>query len=105
MVVGLPFYSRVWAKTEEGTLSRKEYTMQNAWDLMDEVGEDPDWDAESGTWTTEYTISDTTYYAWLEDEATIREKLNLVKGYDVGGVAFWCLGQEFTSVWDEVAGY
>ncbi len=105
VVVGLPFYSRVWARTEEGSLSRKEYTMDNAWDLMNEVGEDPEWDAESGTWTTEYTISDTTYYAWLEDEATIREKLNLVKEYDVGGVAFWCLGQEFTSVWDEVAGY
>ena len=46
---------------------------------MNEVGEDPEWDAESGTWTAEYTISDTTYYAWIEDEATIREKLNLVK--------------------------
>lgn len=105
VVVGLPFYSRVWARTDEGTLTRKEYTMDNAWDLMREVDEDPEWDSESGTWTTEYTISDTTYYAWLEDEATIREKLNLVKEYDVGGVAFWCLGQEFTSVWDEVAGY
>lgn len=105
VVVGLPFYSRVWATSEDGDLSRKEYTMSNAWELMAEVDEDPEWDSESGTWYTEYTISGTTYDAWLEDEETIRAKLDLVSGYDVAGVAFWCLGQEFNSVWDVVASY
>lgn len=105
VVVGLPFYSRVWSTSEDGELSRKEYTMSNAWSLMQEVGEDPEWDSESGTWYTEYTINGTTYDAWLEDEETIREKLNLVSEYDVAGVAFWCLGQEFSVVWDVVAQY
>lgn len=39
---------------------------------------------------------------WFENEHSIAHKLQLAAEYDLGGVAFWRLGQEDVRVWDAV---
>jgi len=106
LVSALPFYSRFWSKDGEGTLTRTEYTMSNAWNLLSQVGVSADWEDETGVYYAEYESGDKTVYAWLEDEETLRAKLDLVtKSYNLGGFAFWQLGQEYRVTWDVIAGY
>ena len=105
VVMALPFYSRVWTTSENGTLSRKEYSMRSAWDLMYEVDETPWWDDYTGMWYTEYEMSGNTVDAWIEDEETLKVKLELLSQYDLAGTAYWQLGQEYSGVWDVLAQY
>ena len=45
------------------------------------------------------------YQIWLEDTESLTRKLELIKNYDLGGVAEWKLGLEDDSVWDLIAKY
>ena len=106
LVAALPFYSRFWTKASDGTLSRTEYTMSNAWNLLDQVGVNAEWDQETGLYYASYETGSEEITGWLEDADTIQAKLDLVTGsYDLGGFAFWQLGQEFGYVWDVIALY
>ena len=105
LICALPFYSRVWTTESDGTLSRTEYTMSNGWSLLNQVGVSADWDDELGVYYAEYTSGSKTIQAWLEDEDTIRAKLELTKEFDLAGVAFWQYGQELSAVWDVIAEY
>ena len=39
---------------------------------------------------------------WVEDEESIARKAQLVKTYDVGGIAAWRLGNERSSIWQVI---
>ncbi|MBQ1547416.1 MAG: glycosyl hydrolase family 18, partial [Lachnospiraceae bacterium] len=43
--------------------------------------------------------------AWIEDEKSLEEKLNLIPTNKLGGAAFWKLGFETDSVWNLVKRY
>ena len=40
---------------------------------------------------------------WLEDEESIKAKLEAVKSFDLAGLAGWKLGMESDSVWDLIS--
>lgn len=106
LVCALPFYSRFWFRDSEGVLSRTEYTMPNAWELLSQVGVEASWDDESGVYYAEYEVGSRHAYAWAEDEDTLRAKLDLVTdSYNLGGIAFWQLGQEYNICWEVISEY
>ena len=39
---------------------------------------------------------------WIEDEDSIRQKLNLIKKYNLTGAAFWQKGFEKDDIWQIV---
>ena len=53
----------------------------------------------------EAQIGDVFYQVWLEDTQALQDKLNVMKKYDIGGVAEWKLGLENSAVWDLIAAY
>jgi spore germination protein YaaH len=40
---------------------------------------------------------------WIENAASVRARLDLAARYDIGGVAFWRLGQEDPAAWPVVS--
>ena len=49
---------------------------------------------------------DVTYYQmWLEDAASIEEKVKLIEEYSCAGVAEWKLGLETSDVWAVIANH
>ena len=45
------------------------------------------------------------YEMWLEDIDSILAKINVMKTYDLGGVAAWRLGFESQGIWDIIKAY
>jgi spore germination protein YaaH len=41
----------------------------------------------------------------MEDRQSIETKLNIMRKYDLGGVAEWKLGFETSDVWDVISDY
>ena len=66
---------------------------------VDEAGAEISWNY--ATWTVE----NTTYEIWLEDEQSIEEKLKLMKEHKLAGTSAWALGQESPEVWNLIQKY
>lgn len=45
------------------------------------------------------------YQMWMEEETSIEDKMQLIKQYDLAGVASWRLGYERASIWDVILKY
>ena len=50
-------------------------------------------------------VNGTTYEIWMEEASSLREKLKVMKEYDIAGVAQWKLGLETDDVWTVIGEY
>lgn len=108
IVMAIPFYTRLWAEQEiDGAikLSSEALTMNGAKDVLERNGVEAEWDAETGQNYAEYQNGDITYKIWLEDVASLRERLKVIAGANVAGVAAWRLGFETEEVWPMIDTY
>ncbi len=101
---GLPLYTILWRTA--GTEVTDDYvTMVNQADLISQLGAKPTWDDETCQNYVEINSGGTFYQIWLEDLESIQVKLNVMKNYNLGGVAVWRLGYEDPAVWDVINDY
>jgi spore germination protein YaaH len=63
------------------------------------------WSADDGQYYVEYENGGSTYKIWVEDAASLEEKLKVYQQYQLAGGAFWKLGLETSSVWDTIIKY
>jgi spore germination protein YaaH len=102
VVVGLPFYTRLW-KVEKGKKpTSTAYGMSAAESVLRENEAASKWDDETGQYYAQYKSGGATYKIWLEEETSIQKKLEVVKENDVAGVAFWKLGFERAVTWKTI---
>lgn len=100
----IPFYSILW-KTVGAEVTDDYVTMVNQKSLTDNLGMQTVWDEETCQNYAELESGGTFYQIWLEDEDSIQVKLNVMRTYNLGGVAAWRLGYENAAVWDLIAAY
>ena len=122
IISGIPFFTRLWEETpktdeelkeQEGT-DQAEYTMNVTSQALDmasaqakvaEAGAEITWDEETQQNYANWTVENTTYEIWLEDEQSIEPKLKLMKDNKLAGTAAWALGQESSEVWNLILKY
>ena len=122
IISGIPFFTRLWEETpktdeelkeQEGT-DQAEYTMNVTSQALDmasaqakvaEAGAEITWDEETQQNYATWTVENTTYEIWLEDEQSIEPKLKLMKDNKLAGTAAWALGQESSEVWTLILKY
>lgn len=63
------------------------------------------WDDSVGQNVAQSETSDARYTIWVEDEASLRKKLELLEKYQLGGVAEWKLGFENSAIWSVISEY
>lgn len=105
VINAVPFYTRIWETTAD-SISSQAVGMDMAEEYVANHNIDVEWDEATCQNYGEYTSSDgTLHQVWLEDEESIRVKLNIMQKYGIGGVASWRLGFEKKSIWDEIETY
>ena len=101
VINGVPFYTRIW--TETGTsLKEEEYGISAAKNWISKNNVELYWQAELGQFYGEVKRSSGFSYVWMEEENSLKLKMDLIKAYDLAGVACWKLGLEPASVWDVI---
>lgn len=122
IVLGMPFYSRVWKLTpaegeslpEDGAVvdsytnfdvSCYSASMAEQKKLANVNGVTPVWSDEVGQHYVEYKNGGSIYQIWMEDAASIEAKLKVMDSFGLAGGAFWKLGLEQSSVWDTIIKY
>lgn len=122
VINAVPLYTRVWKevpKTEaelaeqKGTeaenypmkVTSETVAMKNAKKVVEQAGAELTWDQEAGQNYAQWEADGATYKIWMEDEASIEEKLKVMKEHKIAGTAAWKLGFETQSVWELILKY
>ena len=101
LVNALPFYTILW-KTEGTEVTDSYVTLNNMDDFLARMGKEPAWDEETCQYYAEWESGDALYQIWIEDEASLKTKLNVMGAHKLGGVAVWRLGYGTKGAWNLV---
>ncbi len=112
VIMGMPFYVRIWREENVGGEIKntiRNLGMDAAKRQFDEQNASWVYDAGYGCFYGEYeAVEDgrkVKYRTWLEDERSIKEKLEVFKKHDIAGVAGWKIGLESKGIWGLIGEY
>ena len=95
-IVGIGAYGRYWPENGKGSA----IFIQPAFDLAKEQGVEVLRDETSGVPHFDYESPDKGKVSvWFEDAVSMGQKIDLVKKYDLAGVAVWRMGRVPSDVW------
>ena len=103
VINAVPFYTRVWT-VNEGKTSSKAYGISDARQWVEENQVELSWDKLLGQYYGETVSGSGQQYIWMEEEDSMKLKIDLIKEFDLAGVACWKLGFEPADIWDIVSG-
>ena len=102
LINAVPVYTRVWTK-ENGKVTSTALGMVGAATWVKENNVNLTWDDEVGQYVGQTTVGNATKYIWMEDERSMKLKMDAVKEADLAGVAVWKLGLEPKEIWDIIS--
>ena len=99
LILAMPFYTRLWQESN-GTLTSSVVNMRSV-TIPD--GVEKTWDEKTKQYYIEYERNGTTYKMWIEDEESLKAKMDLINQYELAGGAFWSKDRESNTVWGIIA--
>ena len=99
LVLAIPLYARLWTIDNNGIVDGRTAIPMNQIDDVIPSDVERKWDDELKQNYVEYTEDGETKQMWIEDIDSLKEKVSLIKEYNLGGVASWELGMETEDVW------
>ena len=104
IIIALPFYTRIWESSSGSTPTSRAMGMREAENYVKSLGITPSWD-ETTMQDYAETIGGNKQQVWLENAKSLRAKLDLLKAYEIAGIAAWKLGLETPDIWDLIEEY
>ncbi len=98
LILGMPFYTRLWKETGDSVSS--EVVLMKSINKTLPTDIEKVWNEDLKQYYVEYQRNNTTYKMWLEEEESIKAKINLMKQYDLAGAAYWQKDFETAQIWD-----
>ena len=104
VILGIPFYMRLWHYDKDAKrFYAKTLTMPKAEKLLQEKEKDETFrcrwlDKEKVTYVS-YIENEIPYSFWQEDKRSLAHKMDLIKTYNLAGVASWRYGFEKPEIW------
>lgn len=93
LILGIPFYTRIWTE-KDGELTSAAYSMSAAEELLNENNASFSYDEKTGQNYAEFTDGEGRHRCWLEDEQSIKKRVQLAVKYELEGIAAWKLRME-----------
>jgi spore germination protein YaaH len=107
LILGVPFYTRLWQVENLAgggeNISSKSYSMVWIDQLLAEKKARFEWDSRALQHMAEYSEDGSLYKVWLEDAASLTQRLELVNRYRLAGVAGWRRGLEKPETWELIS--
>ncbi|MBO8164661.1 MAG: SH3 domain-containing protein [Brevibacillus sp.] len=108
LLLGVPFYTRLWKEEKQADgsvkVSSKALSMSQAEQWLAERNLKPAPDAKSGQLFASYVdpSDGATYKIWLEDVSSMQKRMELVRKYNLAGIAAWRRGFEQPAIWTTI---
>ncbi len=107
VINALPLYTRIWATDQDGEVTSQAVGIQAASEYLMRRGIAYSWDEETSQNYAQFEAEGSLVQVWLEDEQSIGAKIDVMKKYQLGGVAAWKLGfdEGRKNIWSVIAGF
>lgn len=106
ILLGVPFYTRLWTeeKKPDGTVevTARAVSMDAAREWVKETGVPLTWDEAAGQAYAEKADGNNVTKVWLEDEKSMAARVELVRKYNLAGLAAWRRGFEEEAIWTTI---
>jgi len=106
LLLGVPFYTYVWTEETTGNgvkVSSRARSMEFVQNLIRERGLQPEFLEETGQHYVEYQEGpNTKVRIWIEDATSMQARAEIVKKYDLAGIASWRRGFETPDIWETI---
>lgn len=103
LVLGIPFYMRYW-EIKNGTVTfSKAISMETGWNLISANNATYTWMEKDGQYMVSWQNGKTTCAFWLENDDTVKKRIELVNNYSLAGTASWRRGLETSNIWDVIS--
>jgi Predicted glycosyl hydrolase len=106
LVLSMPLYTRIWTEKqgEDGKteVSSKAVGMDAVKQIIADKNLKPEFDEAAGQNYVEYTEDGALKRIWIEDDVSMRARVDLVRKYDLAGVATWQRAFQTESIWQTI---
>jgi len=102
VINAVPFYTRVWT-VNDGKTTSKAYGIKDAQQWVKDNNVELTWDDSLGQYYGSAVNSSGEQLIWMEENESMKLKIDLIREYDLAGVACWKLGFETPEIWDIVS--
>jgi spore germination protein YaaH len=99
IISAIPLYTRVW-KINQGTTTSTAMGLAAAQKWVTDNDVELYWQEDLGQYYGEKVIDGINYYIWMEDERSLKLKVDLIHKYQLAGVACWKLGFDTSDIWN-----
>lgn len=105
LILGVPFYTRIW--TEKVVDNKKKTTSKSvSMEAVNKIIKDkkltPVFDEAVGQDYVEYTEDNALNKIWIENDKSMRARIDIVKKYNLAGVASWARVFGSTEIWGTI---
>lgn len=106
VVNALPFYTRMWSVDDNGMiLDVSSIPMDQAINTVSSAGAEKSWDEATSQNYAQWSEKGAIKKIWLEDEESLRAKLEVMKAQNINGVAVWQLAYSTGFAWEAINDY
>lgn len=99
IILAIPLYTRLWTEDSSGKVVKQSTVSMKNIDSILPSGVNKQWDDNLKQYYVEYQDGQYTKKMWIEDEKSLKEKINLINSNNLGGVASWEKGMEIDNFW------
>lgn len=103
VINAIPFYTRVWTEGESGKTTSEAMGIVKAGQWIKDNHVNLYWQEELGQYYGELKMDKGRKEIWMEEKRSIGLKMDLIRKYQLAGVACWKLGLEPADIWDQVS--
>ncbi len=105
IILGIPFYTRLWEEKKVNDnikLTSSALSMSKAKNILVENNVTTTLDKNTGLLYGEFHKNNSFYKIWLETDDSIKKRIELVKKYNLAGLASWRRGFEENNIWNVI---
>ncbi|WP_235929890.1 glycosyl hydrolase family 18 protein [Chengkuizengella marina] len=105
LILGVPFYTRLWTEEEvdgNTSVSSKTLFMETVLQIIEDKNLDIQYKEDVGQNYVEYKEGNATHKIWIEDDVSMQARAEIVKKYDLAGIASWRRGFETPDIWEVI---
>lgn len=103
LILGIPFYTRLWTEETDSngkkSITSKAFSMGKAEEWIKERNAAILYDEKTGQNYVQVTDDNTIYKMWLEDEVSLKKRIELMRKYRLAGAGAWRRGLEKEEAW------
>jgi spore germination protein YaaH len=100
LILGIPFYVRYWQEKNGKVIKTSAISMERANEIIKENNAKKV--IKDGQYVATWQKDGFTFSIYLEDEFSVKNRVNLINKYNLSGVASWRRGFETKNIWKTI---